>query len=168
MDALQRLGIDGWSLVLYLVNYGILFLILGKFVYKPLTKAMDERSAKIRSNLEEAERLKKDFSDEMEKRSKESDDMLKQMQVELSNTRAEAEARAKELIAQAETKREELITQAYADVAAMKDKIVSEVERDLLDKIERIAAASMRSESVSAKTLSESVERAWDELKTQR
>lgn len=168
MDALQRLGIDGWSLVLYLVNYGILFLILGKFVYKPLTKAMDERSAKIRSNLEEAERLKKDFQQEMDRRSKESDDMLKQMQVELSQTRAEAEARAKELIAQAEAKREELITQAYADVAAMKDKIVSEVERDLLGKIERIAAASMRSESVSAKTLSESVERAWDELKTQR
>ena len=49
MDALQKLGIDGWSLVLYLVNYGILFFVLGKYVYKPLAKAMDARSEKIRN-----------------------------------------------------------------------------------------------------------------------
>lgn len=164
MDALKNLGIDAWGIVLYLVNFGLLAFVLTKLLYKPIFKTLDERSRSIKENLDEAERLKVEFQSEMARHAKESENMLKQMQLELTQARAQAEDRAKALIAEAEAKREELIAKAYADVAAMKGRVVAEVERELLQKIEQIAATSMR-ESVSDKELSKNVERAWDELK---
>lgn len=166
MDALQRLGIDGWSLVLYLVNYGILFFVLGKFIYKPLTKAMDARSKSIRGNLEEAERLKIDFQTEMDRRTKENDEYIKSMQLELMHARTDAEDRAKTLISDAEKKREELITQAYSDVDSMKARIVSEVEQELLEKIEKIALAAMSGDAIPRKAVSDSVKHAWSDVKS--
>jgi F-type H+-transporting ATPase subunit b len=165
MDALQKLGIDGWSLLLYLVNYGILFLVLGKFVYKPLAKIMDERSHTIQRNLAEAEQLKHDFQKEMDRRAKENDEFIKSMQLELMHTRTEAEARAKSLIAEAEMKREELITKAYGEVAAMKDRMVSDIERELLQKIGRIASVAM-ADAATEDAVSESVDRAWNTLRS--
>jgi F-type H+-transporting ATPase subunit b len=166
MDALQKLGIDGWSVLLYLVNYGILFFVLGRFVYRPLVKAMDDRSKSIKSNLDEAERIKRDFQIEMERRSKENEEFIRAMQLELMHARAEADAKSKALIADAEAKREELITQAFADVESMKRRVVSDVEQVLVGKIEKIALAAMGRDAVSDRVLSESVKRAWDEIKT--
>ena len=165
MDALQRLGIDGWSLLLYLVNYGILFLVLGRWIYKPLMKMMDERTERIRGNLEEAERLKGTFQKEMDRRTQENDTFVKSMQLELMHARTEAETRAKAMIAEAEARREVLMTKTHEEIAVMKKRIVADVERELLGKIEAIALAAMRSDHVRTEALASSVKQAWDDVK---
>lgn len=166
MDALQRLGIDGWSVLLYLVNYGILFFVLNKFAFQPLAKAMEERANTIKNNLDEAERLKRDFQSGMEERAKENEAFIKSMQLELVRTRADADAKANALVAEAEAKREELIAQAYVDVAAMKRRAISDVEKDLVQKIERIALTAMGSAASEREEVRERVGASWNEIKT--
>lgn len=52
---LEDLGIDGPSLIAFLVNFFLLLGLLTLVLYKPVTKMLDDRSAKIQEGLEQAE-----------------------------------------------------------------------------------------------------------------
>jgi len=163
MEGLSRLGIDVWGLVLYLVNFGILALILTKFLYKPLLKVLDERSRNIKDNLEEAERLKTDFETEMNKRKANSEEVLKHMRLELEETRRHAEDRAKEVMQQAKQERETLLTETQAHINEMKARLVSDVEKELLANMERVVVRVIE-EKHTTTDLQKSVARAWKDI----
>ena len=67
--ATEQVGVVGmfglnWKLfVAQLVNFGIVLFVLWKWVFKPVTKGLSERTDKIEGSLEEAERIMKDRSD---------------------------------------------------------------------------------------------------------
>ena len=48
------------SLVWVIINLLVLYLLLKKFLFKPVCKMMDERSAKIQSDLDGAAQAKAD------------------------------------------------------------------------------------------------------------
>lgn len=53
-----------WKLFLaQLVNFGIVLFVLWKWVFKPVTKGLSDRTDKIEGSLQEAERIMKDRSD---------------------------------------------------------------------------------------------------------
>lgn len=52
---LEDLGIDGPSLIAFLVNFLLLLGIMTLVLYKPVTKMLDDRAAKIQEGLEQAE-----------------------------------------------------------------------------------------------------------------
>lgn len=51
---LARLGVDWRLLVAQLVNFGLVLFVLAKWVYKPLLKVMDERTAKLEQGIKDA------------------------------------------------------------------------------------------------------------------
>ncbi len=55
---LEGIGISLPLLVAFLVNFVILFLLLTLVLYKPVLKMLDERAARIKEGLEQAERMK--------------------------------------------------------------------------------------------------------------
>lgn len=163
MEGLANLGIDFWGLVLYLVNFGLLALILTKFLYKPLLKVLDERSGNIKSNLEEAERLKKDFETEMNKRKAESEEIMKHMRLELEGTKRQSEARAKEVLQQAKKEREQLLAETQTRIDEMKARLVSDVEKELLVNMEQIVVRVIEEQNTDT-DLQKSIARAWKDI----
>jgi len=163
MEGLANLGIDFWGLVLYLVNFGILALILTKYLYRPLLKTLDKRSNTIKSNLEEAERLKNEFEEEMKARKAESDEILKHMRLELEETKRSAKEQAKETLQAAKREREALMTEAGEHIEEMKKRLIFDVEKELLQKMEQIVVGVIE-ERMSDKDLEKSIERAWKEI----
>src|ERR687892_2597285 len=57
---LEQFGIDGWKLGIQAFNFLLLLLILQRFAYKPLVNMLDERSRRIRNDLDEARRLREE------------------------------------------------------------------------------------------------------------
>lgn len=163
MEGLANLGIDVWGLVLYLVNFGVLALVLTKFLYKPVLKVLDERSRQIKENLEEAERLKREFEEEMHRRVMKSDEVMKHMRLELEGTKRHADDRAKEVLQQAKQEREHLLVETKAHIDEMKERLVSDVKQELLTNMERIVVRVVREQS-SKEDLRESIERAWEDI----
>jgi F-type H+-transporting ATPase subunit b len=53
--ALGALGVDGKLFLAQLVNFGVVLFVMWKWVYTPLLKVMDERTAKIEKGLKDAE-----------------------------------------------------------------------------------------------------------------
>ena len=55
---MTQLGINLPTLVAYLLNFVVLLGVLYAFAYKPLLKAMDQRSERIRESLEAADKAR--------------------------------------------------------------------------------------------------------------
>ena len=88
------------SLVWVIINLLVLYLLIKKFLFKPVCKMMDERSAKIQSDLDgaaqakaDAEKIKADYEAEIAKAQagRECDLMLENARAESAKIMKEAE-----------------------------------------------------------------------------
>ena len=163
MEALQRLGIDGWSIVLYLVNMGILLGVLTKLLYRPLLKLMDDRREAVRKNLEEAESLKVAFAEESKRQSHETKELLLNMQAEVSEAKARAEVHAKELIMEADARREQMLEQAQQQIDEAKKGILKEAEKETQKRIEQTILHVLKNK-IPVDVVKTSVQAAWKDL----
>jgi len=163
MEALQKLGIDGWSVLLYLVNMGILLGVLTKLLYKPLLRFMDERREIVRKNLQETELLKAKFEEESKRQTQETKDLLTKMQSEVAAAKAQAEVRAKELIAEADARREQMLEEARRQVDETKKGILKEVETETQKRIEQTILHVLKNK-IPAEVVKSSVQAAWKDL----
>ena len=58
-DILNLFGLEGKLFIAQIINFAILLFILKKFLYEPIAKIMEERKAKIKQGLDDAENAKK-------------------------------------------------------------------------------------------------------------
>ena len=61
MDVFAKLGIDWKLLIAQAVNFGILFLVLRRFAYKPMLDFLENRSAQIDKGLKDDALKKRGF-----------------------------------------------------------------------------------------------------------
>jgi len=62
MSALTPLGLNLSGLITQIISFVILFAILYKLLYQPVIAMLDQRSAKIKDNLDAAEKAKLDIA----------------------------------------------------------------------------------------------------------
>ena len=119
------------ELILATIAFGILVAFLVKKVFPRVKKALEDRTAKIQGQLEEAERTKR-----------EADQLLEQYRAQLAGGRAEvqkiidegkrtADALRAELVSKAEQEAQEIVRRAQADVAGERDRAIQELQRTL-------------------------------------
>lgn len=113
-----------------LVNFAILVLVLGKFLYKPIMKTLDDRRAGIDQALQAAEDARKEVAGTEER-----------LRAEISASRAEAEAILADARARGDVAREEIITAARAEAT----QLVQDAKAEIAEEKER-AIAELRSQ----------------------
>src|SRR3989344_3461215 len=111
--------IDVRQIVLQALNFGILFAILAKFLFKPLLKILDERANTIQKGLQAAEKSMKD-QEALEERARQE--------------HIKAEKRAAAIIDKARAESKELGKQIVEEARAEAQKAVSKQESALLEK----------------------------------
>lgn len=110
-----------WSTLLFqILNFVVMVLILARFFFKPVIKAMDERSKRITAALDEAARREQEaeaMHAEYEQKLAEANEMVIQMkqqaQEELERTRQQFIAQAQREIEQMRNKAHEEIRDAH-------------------------------------------------------
>ncbi|MDQ5919615.1 MAG: synthase subunit b [Patescibacteria group bacterium] len=161
MDALQKLGIDGWSIVLYALNTLLLVGILTKLLYKPVLQFLDERRDTIRRNLSEAELLRKSFQEEAQKQKASALEETKRLRAELASLKAEAETEAKTLLEEATARREAMLAEALAQTEAIKARVMQDTEQAIRERIERVVLQVLE-KGLPQDVVRASVQTAWD------
>lgn len=127
---LQALGIDGKLLVEQAIAFLILVVILGKFVYPALVKAIDARREQIEAGMKEAKQAEEALvnaeakvSDLLADARKEADEIIARSHQEATAMVADAEEKAK-------TRAEQIVadarTQLEADVRKAREALKSE------------------------------------------
>lgn len=92
-EFVQSLGINWAVMLAQVVNFTILLLVLGKFVYQPVMKLLDDR----RRAVEEAARRQKEIADEFTRIDTERDKIVAEGRAASADIIKEAERAAEEL-----------------------------------------------------------------------
>ena len=128
-----QLGVDWGKLAVQAINFLILLWILQRFAYKPLLRIMDERSSRIRNDLDEARRLRE-----------EADQDRQTYRAQLSRAREEARsildeantvsARIREqALRDAEAQNNALLRRAREEIDQEKQQAITELRREVAD-----------------------------------
>lgn len=129
---LQALGIDWKLLVEQALAFLILVLVLGKFVYPTLMKAVDSRREEIEAGLKEA---------------KESREALVQAEAKVDDVLAAARKDADAIIARAHTEAGTMVADAEAKAQARAEQIVTDA-RAQLDSDVRKAREALKADTI--------------------
>ena len=113
MQNLGIISVNLWQILISLTNLTILFLLLKKFLYAPVTKMLEARRAEIDTQYDDAETAR---------RSAEAKDA--ELTERLSNAKAEAEGIVKEAADMAQTRGDKIVE----DAKAQADGIIRQAE----------------------------------------
>lgn len=98
---LDKIGINPTSFLAQIVNFGLVFFVLTKLIYKPLLRLFDERAKKISQSLKAAEESLRE-KEKLETRKKEElKKTLQEMEKLLIQAKTEAKATGEEIVIQA-------------------------------------------------------------------
>ena len=112
MDAL---GINLPGLITQLVSFSILFAVLWMVLYKPISKAMGDRSKKIQDSLEAADKAQAEANSSREAMEKQIADSRAEGQKMIANAKDIADRFKEEELAKA---REEIKAEKLANIVA--------------------------------------------------
>ena len=164
MEGLAKLGIDPFSILLYLLNTGLLLVVLIYVLYKPILRYLDERRDQIRRSVEEAQLLKVELdkkSVEAETASKKAEETLKR---EMENLRKFTEEKRAELTAEMESARAEMLAKADADITRRREEILKDAERATMDLIKKVVLHIVQNK-VPEEVVEASIQDSWKQFK---
>jgi F-type H+-transporting ATPase subunit b len=108
------------SLLIQAVNFGLLLLILGKFLYKPLLAKMDERTQAIKKSLEEAQAARAEAERERESHA-----------ARIQAAHVEAQAIRDTALKEAAEEQRRLVEAARAEAARIVERARAELAQDV-------------------------------------
>ena len=130
------LGVNPWTALLTLANTIALFLVLKKFLFKPVMKMIQDRQHEIDTMYDEADQAKQNALS-----------IQAEYEQKLSVATENSEKMVKEAVARGKNREEEIIRQARADAAAIMDKasadIAQEKKKALNDAKDEISGIAM-------------------------
>ncbi len=145
---MEALGINLGYLISQIINFALLAVLLYFAAYKPILRMLDERSARIKQGLEDAEQA-----------SRRAAEMEQEFELRLAEARKEGQ----EIIAQAtqmsERARQEILAtareEARAQVEKAKEEIARERESAMSELRQQVADLSL---TISEKVIGESLD----------
>lgn len=115
----EKFGLEWHLIVAQMVNFAILFIVLYKFVYKPVLSVLDKRREKIEGSLQQA---------------KEIEEKNKKLQEEISEKLSVSKKEAEKIIAEAkeigESARNNILLETNREVSSMLAKAKKDIEHE--------------------------------------
>lgn len=133
MQSSDVISVNIWQIIISLLNLLILFLILKKFLFKPVKKVLAERQEMIDSRFEsakqaeeKAENAKKSYEEKLAGAEAEASEILKA-------ANKKAERRSDKIVSSAKLKADDIIRQAQNDAKLEKQKAESEIKHEITE-----------------------------------
>jgi len=147
---MEGIGINLPLLVAFLVNFIILFTLLGVFLYKPVLKMLDERQTKIRESMEQAEKIRQETASSEEEIKAHLEKARKEGQAVIAQATQIGERMKEEAKDNARQEAESLIAKARTEIQRDRDKTIEELRAEFAD-IAILAAEKVIKETVDKK-----------------
>ncbi len=124
---MTQLGINLPTLIVYLVNFGILLAVLYFFAYKPLLKAMDQRSDRIRDSLAAADQAREEAASSHAAIEEQLNEARREGQRLLEQAREATDRFREEEMGRARLEAEAFVERARTDIQRERDAALDEV-----------------------------------------
>ncbi len=163
MEVLAKLGIDINSVIIYLVNFGILLAVVAYFITGPILGVITKRQKEIKRNIAEAERLKNEFAEEKQKADADKEALKAEMELQMSNLKKELDTKRKEQEEELEARKTKMLDEVRGIVADEKASILKKAEAQTLEIIEKVVHYVV-SNNVPQDIVKSSVQEAWKKV----
>ncbi len=147
---MEGIGINLPELVAFVVNFIILFALLSVVAYKPITKMLNERQAKIRESMEQAEKIKQDSVRSEEEIKAHLEKARKDGQSVIAQATQIGEKLKEEAKQSARQEAESLIEKARGEIQREREKSMEELRAEFAD-IAILAAEKVINETLDKK-----------------
>jgi F-type H+-transporting ATPase subunit b len=141
------IGIEWNVLLAQLINFGILFGLLFIVLYKPMRRMFDERSARIKASMEQAEGIKEQLAQTQEQVREQLEAARREGQAILARAAQMGEQLKEEAKQEAKQEAAAIVVMARAEIERERDAAIAQLRNQFVDLA--IAAA----EKVVSKTL---------------
>ncbi len=149
MQSLDVISVNIWQILASLANLVLLFLMVKKFLYKPVKKMLEQRQNSIQSDYDEAASAKekalaeeKEYAEKLRGAKEEADGVIKAA-VNIANERE------REIIAEAKQKADGIVRQAENDALLERKKAEEGIKREIIE-VSSLLTEKMLEREVSA------------------
>lgn len=160
---MEQLGLDARLLVTQVINFLILLALLGKFVYKPIIKLMEDRRKRIEQGLE----LAKTMEEEREKLDQRAQEILDKAEERatrvLSKAREEAEVERERIIEEARREAQTVIEEGLRVLSAKQEEAQERMRKEVAELVVALSEKFL-SEKIDKKKHKEIIEKQIEEL----
>jgi len=150
-DPIAQFGLNVKIFIAQLINFGIVLIVLWRFVYRPIVKLIEAREEKIEKSIKHAEEVERRLNEA----TLEKDAMLKDARIEAQRIVEEARDGLKQREEESLTKtREEvakIVQEGKGHIARDRQEMLASVKRDVVD-VAIEAARAVLAEGVSEKS----------------
>ncbi len=131
MQSLDIISVNLWNTLLSLANLVIIFLIIKKFLFKPVQKVMTERQNQVDKiyadageSLDTAEHLKQEYEQRLASARQEADSLIK-------TATQNAQRKSDQIVAEANSQASHAKQRAEAEIAQQKKQMLKEVRSEI-------------------------------------
>lgn len=117
MQSLDIISVNIWNILISLVNLLILFLVMKKFLFKPVMKVMNERQSQVTAIYNDAENDRKAAAD-----------MKQEYESRMAAAREEADGLVRNAVQTAQRKSDAIVADAKDQAAHLKQKAEMEIQ----------------------------------------
>jgi len=150
-----------WVLVA-IVQFGLLFYLLQRFLWGPLTKALDARAQRIREGLDNVEAAKRERTQMQAEVERLLSEARREAAAIAERTTQAAEAAAAEIRTQAKVEGDRLRERAKVDAEQLHQQALAQLRSEVAS-MAVLAASRILGKEVDAKTHQALIERSLDE-----
>ena len=147
---MEGLGINPSLLIAFVVNFIILFVILRLVAYKPIVKMLNERQAKIKESMEQAEKIRQETAHSEEEIKAHLEKARKEGQAVIAQATQIGERIKEEAKDSARQEAESIIAKARTEIKLERDKTVDDLRAEFAD-IAILATEKVIKETVDKK-----------------
>jgi F-type H+-transporting ATPase subunit b len=132
MGGFASLGINLPLLLAFVINFIILLLLLGKFLYKPVIKMLDERTQKVKQSMDWAEAIKRDYEQAKVEVQKQIEKGRQEAQAILAQALQKGEGLKEEARKEAAEQAKTILEKARIELGAERDRMVEDLRREFV------------------------------------
>ncbi len=133
MQSLGIISVNIWQILISLANLTILFLLLKKFLYKPVLKMLDERRAQIDGDYADAQKAKEsaeakdnELTERLNNAKSEAEDIVKE-------AATAAQVRGDKIVQQAQETADGIVRQAKEDADLERKRVGETIKQQIVD-----------------------------------
>jgi F-type H+-transporting ATPase subunit b len=133
MGGFASLGVNLPLLVVFIVNFIVLFILLRLFLYKPVLKMLDERAKRTKEGMELAEATKREYEQAKGEVQKQIEKGRQEAQAIIAQAIQTGERLKEESRQEATKQAQVIIDRTRAELETERDKIIGEMRREFVD-----------------------------------
>jgi F-type H+-transporting ATPase subunit b len=133
MQFFSAFGVDWFKLIAQIINFLVILYLINRFGFKPMLRLMDQRAARIKKGLEDAEAAERDRALAQAEREAAVAEARKEAQAMIARANKIADDARAEILGEARAEAERLVERARQEINAEKEKAMAELRGQVAD-----------------------------------